>query len=178
MTISAGFFFLATGVDFENRWNFSSIGLSVQGDRTLAMFVEAGAQYTQRLLGAPNRLVLSDMNEAYRDEPGFLDWRTDLEKTSKFAGAIVSIAEDMLAAASRVHFFFAPQDWRPDDRIRFMQGTLSRFAAEFDDVFPWGECFLTSSGDFLEAGETPVVFRFLPKGLARGDTRQVTHTSQ
>lgn len=104
MTASAGFFFQGD-LAHDGRWSFESVGLSVLPKSSLASFAEGGARRMQERLCMPGRIVLSEL-DAYEGEPGFItEWSADLDKTARFASAIISIGKDLVSSVERVYFF-------------------------------------------------------------------------
>ncbi|RYZ13537.1 MAG: hypothetical protein EON61_06890 [Alphaproteobacteria bacterium] len=160
MTRSAGFLYSASSqIDLarlfpQNRRTDVLCGVEP------ASFIVPGLRFAQERMEVPHLVVLSDSRETYADEPGFLNLETDPESASQIYREWREIASFLLERADRLMFYSAPGDWRRDNRVRYMRGSLSRFYAEFEDVMPWGQTLWMPSGGFADVAEHPIVFEF------------------
>lgn len=160
MTRSAGFIYAAPSqIDLARTFGQNTRTDVLCGVEP-ASFIVPGLRFAQERMELPLLVVLSDSRETYLNEPGFLDLETDPASASEIYREWKEIASFLLERADRLMFYSAPSDWRRDDRVRYVRGSLSRFHAEFEDVMPWGQTLWMPSGVFADVAELPVVFEF------------------
>lgn len=139
-----GFLTRGKNVQLESEtFQVSGCEFAINKNSPVAIYQEKMLLMLEQSLGLNNRFIFDCPATSYPNEPGLLDWFQGDNLPKMISSYIVNFATMLKSTSEDVYFFLCEEEWTEQNNVHYVQGDLTKFEKEFQDVFPFGYCKLS-----------------------------------